>query len=148
MTKTSTHHRVSVASGLSYGLAVMEKHYQAAVDRGAGQSLKFPNKCAYCQVRGLCKPYWQSLKFDGQAPDQSPFIDYTPTKNAKRETAALGIYIRDHVFGMPSVLHLPQGIVEQCGKDLGRLRILSLRRNVQAENSFLILTEVSEIYCE
>ena len=31
-----------------YGLAIMEKYYQAAVDRVAGQSLKFPSKCAYC----------------------------------------------------------------------------------------------------
>ena len=30
------------------GVEAMEKYYQAAVDRQAGHSLKFPSKCSYC----------------------------------------------------------------------------------------------------
>lgn len=118
------------------------------VARGELPAKPEQSKCAFCSVRGLCNDYWElnhGLGFD-KSPSQTLIIDYTPTVAAVIERAAIGIYIRDNLFGVPSLLHLPQEIVNAKGEQAARFRFLSLRANCTTEHVSLAFTANSEIY--
>jgi hypothetical protein len=107
-----------------------------------------PSKCSFCNVRGLCNDHWasgQGAVRDGP-PRQTLVIDYTPNSTAQIEPAALGVYIRDNLFGVPSLLHLPQEVAAAMGGQATRIRILSLRANCKPESVSLAFTANSEIY--
>jgi PD-(D/E)XK nuclease superfamily len=107
-----------------------------------------PLKCSFCNVRGLCNDHWasgQGAVRDG-SPRQTLVIDYTPTATAQIESAALGVYVRDNLFGVPSLLHLPQKVADAMGGQATRVRILSLRANCASDSISLAFTANSEIY--
>jgi hypothetical protein len=99
-------------------------------------------------VRGLCDKYWQSSFGGGQSQNhlQASFVDYIPTTAATIEPSALGLYVRDKVFGVPTALHLPQEVVEKVGDRFGRMRILALRVNTETEGARFGFSQNSEIF--
>jgi CRISPR/Cas system-associated exonuclease Cas4 (RecB family) len=101
-------------------------------------------KCAYCHVRGFCEKYWESLS-SGSHGD-GPVVDYAPTTAAVMDSAALGIYVRDNVAGVASLLHLPQEIAEKVGGGVGRIRCLALRATTGPTGVRFTLTHGSEVY--
>jgi hypothetical protein len=109
-----------------------------------------PAKCLFCNVRGLCNDHWasgQGAIRDG-TPRQTLNMDYTPTATAQIESAALGAYIRDILFGVPSLLHLPQEVASAMGGQATVIRVLSLRANCTTESVSLAFTANSEIYVQ
>ncbi len=109
-----------------------------------------PAKCSFCNVRGLCNDYWalgQGAMRD-RNPRQTLIMDYTPTAPGQIEAAALGVYIRDNLFGVPSLLHLPQEVAAAMGGQANRVRVLSLRANCTSESVSLAFTANSEIYVQ
>lgn len=107
-----------------------------------------PNKCTYCQVRGLCDKYWFSLSNGNQSEigQQAAIVDYAPSTKASIEKAALGIYVRDESSGVPSVLHLQQEVADKVGERLGSTRFLALRANPGPDGVRFTLTHGSEIF--
>ena len=107
-----------------------------------------PLKCAHCHVRGLCNKYWQSLSKVSQKDNGQPatVVDYVPTTAATIEQAALGVYVRDKVFDVPSVLHLPQEVADKVGTRVAQMRFLALRTTVVVDGIRFAFTQSSEVY--
>jgi CRISPR/Cas system-associated exonuclease Cas4 (RecB family) len=133
---------VPVLSELESLLAGMRRRAVLAdqqVSAGELPAKPEPAKCAYCHVRGLCDKYWQSLSGSGQSENylQASVVDYIPTTAAMIEPSALGVYVRDKVLGVPSVLHLPQEVADKVGERVGQMRMLALRANTGSSEIFV-----------
>lgn len=103
-----------------------------------------PTKCAYCHVRGVCNKYWESRA--NSTTEEPTVADYAPTAAAIMETAALGIYIRDNLSGVQSLLHLPQDVAEKMATGSRRIRCLALRGNTGPAGIRFSFTQNSEVY--
>jgi hypothetical protein len=150
-TNENLHVPVPALSQLESLLAEMRRRAVSAdkqVSTGELPAKPEPAKCAYCHVRGLCDKYWQSSFGGGQSQNhlQASFVDYIPTTAATIEPSALGLYVRDKVFGVPTALHLPQEVVEKVGDRVGRMRILALRVNTETEGARFGFSQNSEIF--
>ena len=105
-------------------------------------------RCMYCHVRGLCVAYWSWIK-EPSLDDhrlQTSILDYSPSKVVSVERAAFGVYLRDKVCGLPSLLHLPQDVVEKAGSNIGKIRVLALRPSVGEGLLHFAFTQASEIF--
>lgn len=114
------------------------------VDTGELPAKPEPTKCAYCHVRGVCSKYWESLA--NSTAKEATVVDYVPTTAAVVESAALGIYIRDDLFGVQSLLHLPQEVAEKVADGSRRIRCLALRANTGPAGIRFSFTQNSEVY--
>lgn len=107
-----------------------------------------PSKCMFCHVRGLCDIYWSTLVGGAQPWNvpQMSVTDYAPTTAATIEPAAFGVYVRDKVAGLVSVLHVPKELFDTAGQRIERIRVISLRTSVKAETLQFVFTPASEVY--
>lgn len=103
-----------------------------------------PAVCTFCHVRGVCVSYWNSLQHNSLQHES--VVDYTPTEMAGEEPAALGVYIRDIVAGVPTRLHLPQAVMRHGATQCQQIRCLSVRINRDGSGVNFTLTRGSEVY--
>jgi hypothetical protein len=112
-----------------------------------------PDKCAICNVRGLCEEYWQVVRdsegTEGEETVESSRIsDYTPSTAACIELGAQGAFVRDRLGGFSSCLHLDQETVQKAGDNIQRVRVLSVRAIVGSGSIRFAFTQNSELYLE
>jgi hypothetical protein len=142
---------VPTVEKLEFMLEEMRRR-SASADRQVANG-EFPakpeaTKCMYCHVRGFCDAYWKSVGDQGQNANanQGGLVDYSPTAAARTESAAFGIYIRDNLSGVSSVLHIPQEAMDRMGDPAETLRVLALRAISSAEGVRFAFTQSSEVY--
>jgi CRISPR/Cas system-associated exonuclease Cas4 (RecB family) len=152
-TKSNEVQKMPVPTAKEFELLLAKLRHQAALADQQVTNGEFPAKpefakCMYCHVRGLCDAYWKKLKEhnEGGIIDEASLVDYSPGAIATIEPAALGIYIRDSWSGLPSVLHLPQQLIDKAGDAVRRPRILALRASRTLETVRFSITQSSEIY--
>lgn len=105
-------------------------------------------KCRFCHVRAACDEYWSHRQSwqSADPTDSNDLTDYEKTPLARFESATFGIYIRDILNSRPVTIYLPGEKIARNANLADAIRVLSVRRTVDADCLRLALTELSEIY--
>lgn len=120
----------------------------AAIASGVLKAVPSSENCTYCAVRGFCEEYWANLARISRLSvcEGGRLIDYSPTDAATAEPAASGVYIRDMICGVSSVLFIPGGTERLAETLISDIRLTAIKTQLEGNLLRLVLTPSSEFF--